>query len=75
MSVLERIIAYKRAEVMARKRAKPWAKIEAEAHDTPDHGPRHFHDALNKATDRPALIAETLVMLYRRRRKPADQQA
>ena len=24
---------------------------------------------------RPALIAETLVMLYRRRRKPADQQA
>jgi indole-3-glycerol phosphate synthase len=58
MSVLDGIVAYKREEVAARKRVKPWAKIEAEAHDAPDHGPRHFHDALLKATDRPPLIAE-----------------
>jgi indole-3-glycerol phosphate synthase len=58
MSVLDKIIAYKREEVAARRRAKPWAKIEAEAHDAPDHGPRHFRAALNKTTDRPALIAE-----------------
>ena len=32
MSVLERIIAYKREEVAARKRAKPWRAIEEEAH-------------------------------------------
>jgi indole-3-glycerol phosphate synthase len=58
MTVLDEIITYKRAEVAARKRAKPWAKIEADAHDAPDHGPRHFHAALNNTADRPALIAE-----------------
>jgi indole-3-glycerol phosphate synthase len=58
MSVLERIIAYKREEVAARKRAKPWRAIEEEAHSEPYGSSRHFHDALLKTTDRPALIAE-----------------
>ena len=56
MSVLERIIAYKREEVAARKRAKPWRVIEDEAHAVPM--PRHFHHALQTISDRPALIAE-----------------
>jgi indole-3-glycerol phosphate synthase len=56
MSVLERIIAYKREEVAARSREKPWSVVASEAAaQTP---PRCFHDALAKATDRPALIAE-----------------
>jgi len=58
MSVLERIIAYKREEVAARKQAAPWGKIETLAWDEPYGSPRHFHDALNKCADRPALIAE-----------------
>ena len=56
MSTLERILAYKRAEVAVRKRAKPWAVIEREASD--QDWPRHFHAALAACTDRPALIAE-----------------
>jgi indole-3-glycerol phosphate synthase len=56
MSTLERILAYKRAEVAARKRAKPWAVIEREAGERDP--PRHFHAALEACTDRPALIAE-----------------
>lgn len=58
MSVLDKIIAYKREEVAARKNEKPWRIIEGEARAAPDNGPRHFHDALSKATSRPALIAE-----------------
>jgi indole-3-glycerol phosphate synthase len=58
MSVLDRIIAYKREEVAARKKAKPWRAIEDEAHSEPYGSSRHFHDALLKTTDRPALIAE-----------------
>ena len=56
MSTLERILAYKRAEVAVRKRAKPWAVIEREASD--QDWPRHFHAALAACTDRPVLIAE-----------------
>ncbi len=58
MSVLERIIAYKREEVAARKKAKPWSKIESQAETALDNGPRHFHSALEGTTNRPALIAE-----------------
>ncbi|MEQ1706722.1 MAG: indole-3-glycerol phosphate synthase TrpC [Terricaulis sp.] len=56
MSTLARILAYKRAEVAVRKRAKPWAVIEREAGERDP--PRHFHAALEACTDRPALIAE-----------------
>lgn len=56
MNVLEKIIAYKREEVAARKRLRPFPGIEDEAHAAP--APRHFHDALLKVSDRPALIAE-----------------
>lgn len=56
MSVLERILAYKREEVTARKQAKPWGVIEAEAFAQP--APRDFIGALLAANDRPALIAE-----------------
>jgi indole-3-glycerol phosphate synthase len=58
MSVLERILAYKREEVAARKREKPSPRIEAEALDEPRGPPRHFRDALTTCVDRPALIAE-----------------
>jgi indole-3-glycerol phosphate synthase len=58
VSVLDRIIAYKREEVAARKKAKPWAVIRDEAGAEPYGSPRHFHSALERATDRPALIAE-----------------
>jgi indole-3-glycerol phosphate synthase len=44
--------------VAARKKAKPWRAIEDEAHSEPYGSSRHFHDALLKTTDRPALIAE-----------------
>lgn len=54
--MLARILDYKREEVAARKRAKPWRVIEDEAHALPM--PRHFHHALKTTTDRPALIAE-----------------
>ncbi len=56
MSVLEKILAYKREEVETRKRARPWGQIEDEAFSqTP---PRDFLKALRGTTDRPALIAE-----------------
>ena len=54
MSVLERIIAYKREEVAARKAARPWAEIDAAARAQPN--PRGFEAALR--AKRPALIAE-----------------
>ncbi len=56
MSTLERILAYKRAEVALRKKAKPWAVIEREAGD--QGLPRDFHAALASCAARPALIAE-----------------
>ena len=54
MSVLERIVAYKREEVAARKAARPWREIEAAARA--QDKPRGFADALR--AKRPALIAE-----------------
>ncbi len=54
--VLARILDYKREEVAARKRAKPWRVIEDEANSLPM--PRHFHHTLQTVADRPALIAE-----------------
>lgn len=56
MNVLEKIIAYKREEVAARKGAKPLPVIEAEARA--QSAPRGFYRALVNTTDRPALIAE-----------------
>lgn len=56
MSVLERILAYKRDEVAERIKAKPWGVIEDEAFAQPT--PRDFFDALVQTKDRPALIAE-----------------
>lgn len=56
MNVLEKIIAYKREEVMARKAARPLSVIEAAAIAQP--APRNFHSVLEQTTDRPALIAE-----------------
>ena len=60
MSVLERIIEYKREEVRARQQALPWSRIESAAADTPYGKPRRFHSALDYTSDhaRPALIAE-----------------
>lgn len=54
MSVLERIIAYKREEVAARKRARPLHDLEAAAKAAP--APRGFKAALARTA--PALIAE-----------------
>lgn len=58
MSVLERILAYKREEVAVRKAARPWGVIEDEAFAQP--APRDFFGALVAAEreGRPALIAE-----------------
>lgn len=56
MNVLGKIIEYKREEVAARKRQRPQHIVEDQAQALPM--PRHFHDALSKTTDRPALIAE-----------------
>ena len=56
MSVLDRILAYKRDEVAERFKAKPWGVIEDEAFAQPP--PRDFFGALAATTDRPALIAE-----------------
>jgi indole-3-glycerol phosphate synthase len=56
MSVLEKILAYKREEVETRKRARPWGQIEDEAFSQPP--PRDFLKALRETTDRPVLIAE-----------------
>ncbi len=60
MSVLERIIAYKRQEVRARQQALPWSKIERAAAETAYGNPRHFRAALayEKGRGLPALIAE-----------------
>ncbi len=58
MSVLDRIIAYKREEVRARQKTKPWPVVEREANDEALGSPRHFHRALEFTTSRPALIAE-----------------
>jgi indole-3-glycerol phosphate synthase len=55
-NVLEKILAYKREEVAARKVARPWSAIEAEARAQAP--PRGFADALENIKDRPALIAE-----------------
>ncbi len=54
MSVLEKIIAYKRDEVAARKAARPWAEVDAAARA--QDKPRGFSNALT--AKRPALIAE-----------------
>jgi indole-3-glycerol phosphate synthase len=54
--VLQRILAYKREEVAARKRDMPRDVIEALAGDLP--APLSLRDALTKCTARPALIAE-----------------
>lgn len=56
MSVLDRIIAYKREEVAALKVRKTHAQMQLESDDLPL--PRGFHKALIGCTDRPALIAE-----------------
>jgi indole-3-glycerol phosphate synthase len=54
MSVLERIVAYKREEVAARKGERSHAALEREAASTPS--PRGFRATLERNT--PALIAE-----------------
>lgn len=56
MNVLDRILAYKREEVAARKSSRSLAEIKRAAFDQPP--PRDFIAALRGATDRPALIAE-----------------
>jgi indole-3-glycerol phosphate synthase len=56
MSVLEGIIAYKREEVAARKRDRPWPVIDAEARA--QSKPRGFRAALSQDRLRPQLIAE-----------------
>jgi indole-3-glycerol phosphate synthase len=58
MSVLDRIVAYKREEVAARKRERAWGAIVTEAHGHPYGLPRRFHSALEQSAGRPALIAE-----------------
>jgi indole-3-glycerol phosphate synthase len=54
--VLERILAYKREEVAARKAARAWAQTEADARAAPPV--RGFASALEACAGRPALIAE-----------------
>jgi len=56
MSVLERIIAYKREEVAARKAVRSHADVESAARAQPPV--RGFAAALRSTFDRPALIAE-----------------
>jgi len=56
VSVLEHIIAYKKEEVAARKRERPFAALERDASSAPR--PRGFCAALTDTIDRPALIAE-----------------
>jgi indole-3-glycerol phosphate synthase len=56
MSVLERIVAYKRDEVAVRKVRRPQAIMEQEALGA--DAPRGFRVALTQAHDRAALIAE-----------------
>jgi indole-3-glycerol phosphate synthase len=56
MSILDKILAYKREEVAERKLRRPWGQIEDEAFTQAP--PRDFLRALRETTDRPALIAE-----------------
>jgi indole-3-glycerol phosphate synthase len=56
MSVLERIIAYKREEVAALKQRKSHAAMQLESDELPL--PFGFRRALEACTDRPALVAE-----------------
>ncbi len=56
MNVLAEIVAYKREEVAARKRARTFTELEANA--SAQDEPRGFYNALANCTDRPALIAE-----------------
>lgn len=56
MSVLERIIAYKREEVAARKQQRSFAEMRLESDDLALPAP--FAGALRGCIDRPALIAE-----------------
>ncbi|HRP11421.1 MAG TPA: indole-3-glycerol phosphate synthase TrpC [Terricaulis sp.] len=56
MNVLERIIAYKREEVAARKHARSVSEMQRLSDDLPS--PLAFHETLAACTDRPALIAE-----------------
>jgi indole-3-glycerol phosphate synthase len=56
MSVLDRIIAYKREEVAALKARKTHAEMQLESDELPL--PRGFYKTLVDRTDRPALIAE-----------------
>lgn len=56
MSVLDGIIAYKREEVAARKKARAWDDIDAAIRK--QTRPRGFTKALGERTDRKALIAE-----------------
>jgi indole-3-glycerol phosphate synthase len=56
MSVLDRILAYKRDEVAARKKSHTRADLEAAARR--QSPPRGFGKVLHERHDRPALIAE-----------------
>jgi indole-3-glycerol phosphate synthase len=56
MSVLDKIIAYKREEVAALKARKTHADMQLESDELPS--PRGFYKTLVARTDRPALIAE-----------------
>ncbi len=56
MSVLEHIIAYKRDEVAARKKARAWDHLDSAIRKQTQ--PRGFAKALRERTDRKALIAE-----------------
>ncbi len=55
MSILDKIVAYKREEVAALKQRKPRAAMQQHADARP---PRGFLRALRATSDRPALIAE-----------------
>jgi indole-3-glycerol phosphate synthase len=57
MSVLEKIIAYKREEVAALKERKSAAEMRLESDERLDP-PLRFQEALRRCVDRPALIAE-----------------
>jgi indole-3-glycerol phosphate synthase len=56
MSVLDKIITYKREEVAALKARKTHAQMQLESDELPM--PRGFRNALATCADRPALIAE-----------------
>lgn len=56
MSVLERIVAYKREEVAARKKERAWGEIDTAIRQ--QTRPRGFVKALREHKDQKALIAE-----------------